>query len=134
VNEQTAKFLENVEIVKALADSSEFMGAVPIAGSFVLLILRGMYESIALRAFGKLDLTAENVQWTLGTVLRDLGRMLRKERVGMSKGRANTELLETLRIIRYSVGGLWHPCGEWLGHQLETRVLPILQLRDAAGT
>jgi hypothetical protein len=83
---RTAKFLENVEIVKALADSSEFMGAVPIAGGSVLLILRGMYESIALRGFGKLDLTAENVQWTLGTVLRDLGRMLRVGRSWWSLG------------------------------------------------
>jgi hypothetical protein len=100
VSEGTAEFIENVEGIKALIGSSEFMGAVPIAGAFVLLIFRRMYESIARGAFGKVDLTPEQMQWTLGTVLRDFGRMLRKEPVASSKGRANTELLEMLRVIR----------------------------------
>ncbi len=100
VSEGTAEFIENVEIVKALINSSEFMGAVPVAGAFVLLILGRMYESIANNTFGKLDLTVEQMQWTIGTVLRDIGRLLRKEPIPASKGRANTELLETLRSIR----------------------------------
>lgn len=100
VSEGTAEFIENIEIIKSLVGSSEFMGAVPIAGAFVLQIFRRMYESIALRAFGKLDLTAEQVLWVIGTILRDVGRMLRKEQYSASKGRANTELLDTLRVIR----------------------------------
>lgn len=100
MDEQTAKFVENIEMIKALLDCPEFISKLPIGGGFVLLILRGMYESTALKSFGKLDLTAEEVQWTLGTVLRDLGRTLRKERPSTLKGRANAELLEILRTIR----------------------------------
>ena len=73
---------------------------IPIAGGFLLTILEQMYIGVAQQTFGKLELTSDQMLWTFGTVLRDLGRELRRERAKLPKGRANTELLELLRVIR----------------------------------
>ena len=100
LDEINARFIDNVALLNAIVDSPKSKDAFTIGISFLLLILRNQYDAVARRKFGTRKLTGQEIKWTVGTVLRDLGRSLRKEHVEQPKGRANIELLELLKVIR----------------------------------
>ena len=100
MDEINARFIDNVALLNAIVDSPRGKQAFTIGTSFLLLILRNQYDSVARRKFGTRKLTDEEIAWTIGTVLRDLGRSLRNELVEPPKGRANAELLELLKLVR----------------------------------
>lgn len=94
------RFISNVGILNEIMDAPEFRKLFPTVGAFVLLMFRNFYEEIALQNFGTMDLSADQVTWTIGTVFIAVGYLLRRERFDLGKGRANAELLEVLRMIR----------------------------------
>lgn len=100
MDETNARFIDNVALLNAIVDSPKGKQAFTIGTSFLLLTLRNQYDAVARRKFGTRKLTDEEIAWTIGTVLRDLGRSLRNELVEPPKGRANAELLELLKLIR----------------------------------
>lgn len=101
--ENTARLLENTQMVHELLQQPEFIKSLPVTVGLGLMFAQNIYSGIALQKFGTKNLNVDQMFWTAGATLEWFAKLLKKKKpvdLGVGKGRANVELLQLIKKIR----------------------------------